>query len=69
MDYFQFAKVAYDNRMDEAIQVINDKRNKDGLWKLAAHHPGQTHFDMEQPGGPSRWNTLRAMRVLRYYQK
>ncbi len=67
MDYFQYAGVEYDKRMDEAIQVIISKRNKDGLWKLAANHPGQTHFEMEIPGKPSRWNTLRAMRVLRYY--
>lgn len=69
MDYFQLAGVQYDDRMEEAIQVIQSKKNKDGLWKLASNHPGQTHFDMEKPGAPSRWNTLRALRVLKYYQK
>jgi len=69
MDYFRFAKVKYDNRMDKAIKVINSKRNKEGLWKLAANHPEQTHFDMEKPGEPSRWNTLRALRVLRHFKK
>jgi len=68
MDYFQFAKVKYDNRMDEAIEIILDKRTKQGQWKLASHHPGQTYFEMEQPGKPSRWNTLRVLRVLRHYQ-
>jgi hypothetical protein len=67
LDYFRLAGVYYDNRMDDAIRVINSKRNKDGLWKLAANHPGQIHFEMEKPGQPSRWNTLRALRVLKYY--
>jgi len=67
MDYFQFAKVKYDKRMEEAIEIIKSKRNKEGLWKLPSGHPGQVHFKMEQPGKPSRWNTLRALRVLKYY--
>ncbi len=69
MDYFQFAMVDYDCRMDEAVKVILSKRTKDGLWKLAANHPGKTHFEMERAGQPSRWNTLRAMRVLKHYGK
>lgn len=67
MDYFHFANVRYDNRMKEAIEVILKKKTKDGLWKLASKHPGKTHFEMEQAGKPSRWNTLRAMRVLKHY--
>ncbi|QEH39670.1 hypothetical protein [Chitinophaga sp. XS-30] len=69
MDYFQFGKVKYDSRMEESIDIIKSKRNKEGLWKLPANYPGQTHFDMEKPGNPSRWNTLRALRVLRFYKK
>ena len=69
MDYFQFARVKYDNRMDEALEIILDKRTAQGQWKLPSNHPGQTYFEMEQPGKPSRWNTLRALRVLRHYQK
>ncbi|MBI5539335.1 MAG: hypothetical protein HY951_04700 [Bacteroidia bacterium] len=68
LDYFQYAKVKYDSRMNDAINIIYNKRNKDGLWNLAAHHPGQIHFEMEQPGKPSRMNTLRALRVLKYYK-
>jgi hypothetical protein len=68
LDYFQLAKVKYDKRMDDAIQVLIEKRNADGLWKLPSAHPGQTHFDMEKAGKPSRWNTLRALRVLQYYK-
>jgi hypothetical protein len=69
MDYFQYAHVKYDDRMGEAIDLILKKRTKVGLWKLPSKHPGQTHFEMEQPGQPSRWNTLRAMRVLKQYRK
>lgn len=68
LDYFQFAQVKYDNRMDEAIDIIISKRTKEGLWKLPSKHPGKTHFDMEQAGKPSRWNTLRALRVLRHFK-
>jgi frataxin-like iron-binding protein CyaY len=69
MDYFQFAKVKYDDRMDEAIKIIINKKNKDGLWNLPANHPGQMHFDMKKPGEPSHWITLRALRVLRHFKK
>lgn len=68
MDYFQCAHVKYDPRMDDAMKVIQSKKNKDGLWNLTSPHHGQTHFDMEKAGKPSRWNTLRALRVLKYYQ-
>jgi hypothetical protein len=68
MDYFQFTNAEYDSRMNDTVEVIINKRNKDGLWKLAGNHPGQTHFDMETPGKPSRWNTLRALRVLKHYK-
>ncbi len=67
LDYFQFANVKYDIRMKEAIVLILKKRSKDGLWKLASKHPGQTHFEMEQAGKPSRWNTLRVLRVLKHF--
>lgn len=67
MDYFQSAKVNYDNRMDDALEIILTKRTKEGQWKLPSKHPGQTHFEMEQADKPSRWNTLRALRVLKQY--
>jgi hypothetical protein len=69
MDYFQNAEVKYDHRMDDAIEVIQSKRNKEGLWKLPSPHPGRLHFAMEKSGTPSRWNTLRALRVLKYSQR
>jgi len=67
LDYFQSAQVPYDPRMNDALELLTKKRTKDGFWKLAAKHSGQTHFEMEKAGQPSRWNTLRALRVLKAY--
>ena len=67
LDYFRLAKVQYDERMDDALQIIRNKRSSDGTWKLPAAYPGQVHFTMEKSGQPSRWNTLRAMRVLGFF--
>lgn len=67
LDYFQFANRSYDPRMTDALEIIKAKRRKDGTWPLQARHPGKVHFDMEQPGKTSRWNTLRALRVLKHF--
>ena len=67
LDYFQYAKIPRDDRMQDAIDVILKKRNKDGTWNVQAKHPGAQHFEMEKAGKPSRWNTLRALRVLKHF--
>jgi hypothetical protein len=67
LDYFQRTGASYDERMHDAIDVLIQKRTKDKAWKLQANHPGQIHFQMEQVGKPSRWNTLRAMRVMKHF--
>lgn len=67
LDYFQMAGIGYDPRMQDALDVVLQKRRLDGTWPLQAKHPGETHFDMEKPGRPSRWNTLRALRVLQHF--
>jgi hypothetical protein len=68
LDYFQAAGIPYDPRMGPALEILQSKQRNDGAWPLQARHPGQTHFEMETPGGPSRWNTLRASRVLKHFQ-
>lgn len=65
--YFGAANVPWDERMRDALEVLFAKRLPDGRWPLQAAHPGQTHFSMEEPRKPSRWNTLMALRVLRAY--
>ena len=67
LDYFRLADIAYDVRMNDAIDVLLKKRRSDRKWPLQAKHPGKTHFDMEQTGKPSRWNTLRALRVFKHF--
>ncbi|MBN2172608.1 MAG: hypothetical protein JW731_00660 [Bacteroidales bacterium] len=68
LEYYYFAGAEYDERMQDALHMILKKRNKNGTWKLQANHPGKVHFNMEVPGKPSRWNTLRALRVLKYFE-
>ncbi len=69
LDYFRYENVPYDARMRDALDLLVKKRNKDGTWNVQAKHPGKVHFDMEQTGAPSRWNTLRALRVLNFYNE
>ena len=69
LDYFQKAGINYDPRMQDALDLLKKKRRNDQKWPVQAKHPGQTHFEMEQTGGPSRWNTLRALRVLRHFDQ
>jgi hypothetical protein len=67
LDYFRKAEFPYDIRMEDAVSVILKKKLKDGSWPLQAKHSGLVYFDMEKPGKPSRWNTLRAIRVLMHF--
>lgn len=68
LDYFQDAGIDWDRRMSDALEVLLDKQKPDGRWPLQAKIPGRFHFEMEKPGRPSRWNTLRALRVLKRYE-
>jgi hypothetical protein len=65
LDYFRGTGADPDLRMAEAVEVVRSKRQPDGRWLLDRVHPGRVHFDLEGGvGAPSRWNTLRALRVL-----
>jgi len=68
LDYFRLSEIPFDERMKPAIDVLINKRKKNKYWLLQTKHPGQTHFDMEEAGKPSRWNTLRALRVLNHFR-
>jgi hypothetical protein len=68
LDYLRSAGVEPDERCAEAIDQVEAKRAEDGRWPLENPHPGAVHFDLDEAEGkPSRWNTLRAMRVLDWY--
>lgn len=68
LEYFRSAGDPPDPRVAEAVQLLRSKRQPGGTWLLENTHPGLTHFELEDGDGqPSRWNTLRALRVLRWY--
>ena len=68
LDYLRDAGVETDERCDEALELIASKRRQDGTWPLQGRHVGKEHFQMEEGSGkPSRWNTLRALRVLGWH--
>lgn len=67
LDYLRAAGATPDERMAEAFALVESKRDTGGRWPLENPHPGQLHFAMDVgEGQPSRWNTLRALRVLRW---
>jgi hypothetical protein len=68
LDYLRAARNTPDGRVTEAVEVVESNRDPDGRWPLQNVHPGATHFALEDgEGRPSRWNTLRAMRVLDWF--
>ena len=70
LDYLRAAGAMPDERVAEAIDLVESKRDADGRWPLESPHPGRLHFEMDEgEGRPSRWNTLRAMRVLRWHDQ
>lgn len=69
LDYFRSAGIRPDARMREAKDVIESKRQADGRWLLDETHNEALPFPfVEQVGEPSRWITLQALRVLRWYR-
>ena len=70
LEYFRTAGDVPDARMNEAIDWLRSKQQSDGTWLLENTHPGKVHFALEDGDGqPSRWNTLRALRVLGWYER
>jgi hypothetical protein len=70
LEYFRSAGDAPDSRIGEAIDLLRSKQQPEGVWLLENTHPGQIHFALEDGDQrPSRWNTLRAMRVLGWYEQ
>lgn len=69
LEYFRSVGGKPDVRVEESIALVRSKQQADGSWLLENTHPGEVHFALEDGDGrPSRWNTLRAMRVLTWYE-
>lgn len=68
LEYFRSAGVTPDERVAEAVELVRSKRDGEGRWPLEARYPGVMPVEIDEgEGRPSRWNTLRALRVLRWY--
>ncbi|MEO8178488.1 MAG: hypothetical protein ABI895_06610 [Deltaproteobacteria bacterium] len=68
LDYLRSASVAPDERVAEAIELVASKCDGDGRWLLETQYPGVMPVELDDgEGRPSRWNTLRALRVLSWY--
>jgi hypothetical protein len=68
LEYLRRAGVAPDERVAEAIDLVASKRDGDGRWPLETQYPGKMPVETDEgEGQPSRWNTLRALRVLDWY--
>ena len=68
LDYFQAAKAPRDLRLADAIGIVQSTQREDGRWSLQQSFKGKTYFELERLGAPSRWNTLRALRVLKWWR-
>jgi hypothetical protein len=68
LDYLRSAGVAADERVAEAVALVGAKRDDSGRWPLETLYPGRMPVETDEGEGlPSRWNTLRALRVLNWY--
>jgi hypothetical protein len=65
LDYLRLTPAIHDARLDDPIELLRDQRKPNGRWPLQKRIPGTLLVEMERPGGESRWNTLRALRILR----
>ncbi len=69
LDHLRNAGIRADARIDDALQVVESRQQKDGRWLLDRAHDEALAFKFgESVGEPSRWNTLRALRVLRWHE-
>ena len=68
LEYLRRAEVVPDERVAEAINLVISRRDGDGRWLLDTRYPGPMPAEIDEGvGQPSRWNTLRALRVLKWY--
>ncbi len=64
LDFMRHCRAIGDARLVDPLALLESRCKSDGRWPVEKRIPGTMLFDMERPGGESRWNTLRALRVL-----
>ena len=69
LDHLQDAGAAQDPRAADAIALVRSRRRPDGRWSKGSQYTGRTFFTMEPGRVAGRWNTLRAQRVLRWWDE
>lgn len=70
LEYLRDADVTPDARVAEAVDLVTSKRDADGRWPLEVRYPGVMPVEIDAgEGQPSRWITLRALRVLRWAER
>ena len=70
LDYLRSAGVEPGERVTEAIGIVRERRHQNGRWPMNHLHKDRLGFPVEpETGRASRWNTMRAMRVLRWYER
>ena len=67
LDHMRDADVV-DARLDEAVGVVRERRLSNGAWPIGPSYSGERHFKFEEGRGGGRWNTLRALRVLGWWE-
>jgi hypothetical protein len=68
LDYLRDAGIHPDGRIPDAVGIVIQRGHQNGRWPLNLLHPEYIPLEMEtETGRASRWNTLRALRVLRWY--
>lgn len=69
LDHFRAVDAPRDRRLRDGIELVLRRRRPDGRWNLQNRYRGKTYFKLERIRGPSRWNTLRALRVLKWWEE
>lgn len=67
LEHMAAAQLPADERLTDAIALLSAKRRDDGRWHTYAPYAGRQWFRLEEPG-TSRWTTVRALTVLRWWQ-
>jgi hypothetical protein len=68
LDYFQSVRGGHDERISSAIELLKAKQQPNGRWPAYKPWSGRVFFELEKAGEDSRWNTLRALRVLKWWE-